>query len=280
MNDTALQTIEQVEAFLAVASAVEFRFENTAAGYAWTQAALVRFAYATLPRAHKGVVRRYLRAVTGYSRAQVTRLIRRFRRSGSVRRQNVTRHRFPRRYTPADLRALAKTDELHGTLSGPATKKIFERAFQVFGDTAFERLSSISVGHLYNLAHFLERGLVKPPLFVQTIFGILGGIGADHDNLVHMKRTADRLLGTDYHWSILAAGRHQMSFVTMGAIMGGHVRVGLEDSLYLGRGKLAQSNAEQVARIRRILAELSLDLATPDEARAMLDLKGRGSVGF
>jgi len=151
MNDTALQTIEQVEAFLAVASAVEFRFENTAAGYAWTQAALVRFAYATLPRAHKGVVRRYLRAVTGYSRAQVTRLIRRFRRSGSVRRQNVTRHRFPRRYTPADLRALAKTDELHGTLSGPATKKIFERAFQVFGDTAFERLSSISVGHLYNL---------------------------------------------------------------------------------------------------------------------------------
>jgi len=97
---------------------------------------------------------------------------------------------------------------------------------------------------------------------------------------VHMTRTADRLFGTDYHWSILAAGRHQMSFVTMGAIMGGHVRVGLEDSLYLGRGKLAQSNAEQVARIRRILAELSLDLATPDEARAMLDLKGRGSVGF
>ena len=157
-----------------------------------------------------------------------------------------------------------------------------ERTLRTLGDehgTRFE-FECYDVGHLYNLAHFLERGLVKPPLFVQTIFGILGGIGADHDNLVHMKRTADRLFGTDYHWSILAAGRHQMSFVTMGAIMGGHVRVGLEDSLYLGRGKLAQSNAEQVARIRRILAELSLDLATPDEARAMLDLKGRGSVGF
>ena len=156
-----------------------------------------------------------------------------------------------------------------------------ERLLETLGahGTRFE-FECYDVGHLYNLAHFLERGLVKPPIFVQTIFGILGGIGADHDNLVHMKRTADRLFGTDYHWSILAAGRHQMSFVTMGAIMGGHVRVGLEDSLYLGRDKLAQSNAEQVARIRRILDELSLEVATPDEARAMLDLKGRASVGF
>ena len=111
------------------------------------------------------------------------------------------------------------------------------------------------VGHLYNLAHFLERGLVKPPLFVQTIFGILGGIGADHDNLVHMKRIADKLFGDQYHWSILAAGRHQLSFMSMGAIMGGNVRVGLEDSLYAGKGKLAASNAEQVRIVVDILKD-------------------------
>jgi uncharacterized protein (DUF849 family) len=157
-----------------------------------------------------------------------------------------------------------------------------ERVLKELGEahgTRFE-FECYDVGQLYTLAHFLERGLVKPPLFVQTIFGILGGIGADHDNLVHMKRTADRLFGADYHWSILAAGRHQMPLVSMGAIMGGHVRVGLEDSLYLGKGQLAKSNAEQVARIRRILSELSLDVATPDEARAMLDLKGQANVGF
>jgi uncharacterized protein (DUF849 family) len=157
-----------------------------------------------------------------------------------------------------------------------------ERTLRTLGEehgTRFE-FECYDVGHLYNLAHFLERGLVKPPLFVQTIFGILGGIGPDPEDLVHMKRTADRLFGTDYHWSILAAGRHQMNLITAGAILGGHVRVGLEDSLYLGRGRLAKSNAEQVARIRRILGELSLEVATPDEARAMLDLKGRGSVGF
>ena len=101
-------------------------------------------------------------------------------------------------------------------------------------------------GHLYNLAHFLDRGLVRPPLFVQTIFGILGGIGADQENLVHMKRIADKLFGDDYYWSVLAAGRHQLGFVTMSAIMGGNVRVGLEDSLYAGKGRLARSNAEQV----------------------------------
>jgi uncharacterized protein (DUF849 family) len=157
-----------------------------------------------------------------------------------------------------------------------------ERVLKELGEahgTRFE-FECYDVGQLHNLAHFLDRGLVKPPLFVQTIFGILGGIGAEHDNLVHTKRTADRLFGADYHWSILAAGRHQMSFVTMGAIMGGHVRVGLEDSLYLGRGQLAASNAEQVARISRILAELSLEVATPDEARTMLDLKGLANVGF
>ena len=136
------------------------------------------------------------------------------------------------------------------------------------------------VGHLYNLAHFLDRGLVRPPLFVQTIFGILGGIGSDPEDLLHMKRTADRLFGDQWLWSILSAGRHQMNLVTMGAIMGGNVRVGLEDSVYLGRGVLAESNAALVGRIRRILEELSLELATPAEARAMLGLKGPNAVAF
>src|SRR5271154_1867551 len=136
------------------------------------------------------------------------------------------------------------------------------------------------VGHLYNLAHFVDRGLIKPPFFIQTIFGILGGIGADHENLLHMKRIADKLFGDDYAWSILAAGRHQLPFVTMGAIMGGNVRVGLEDSLWLGRGQLAQSNADQVSRIRTILENLSLEIATPDEARKLLALKGGDDVAF
>ena len=145
--------------------------------------------------------------------------------------------------------------------------------------TRFE-FECYDVGHLYNLAHLLDRKLVRPPLFVQTIFGILGGIGADTENLVHMKRIADKLFGDDYLWSILGAGRHQMGLVTMGAQMGGNVRVGLEDSLYIGKGRLAQSNAEQVAKIRRILEELSLAVATPDEARQMLALKGRQAVAF
>lgn len=136
------------------------------------------------------------------------------------------------------------------------------------------------VGHLYNLAHFLDRGLVKPPLFVQTIFGILGGIGADPENLMFMKRTADKLFGDQYNWSVLAAGRHQMNFTTMAAINGGNVRVGLEDSLFIGKGKMAKSNAEQVAKIRRIIEELSLEVATPTEAREMLALKGGDMVNF
>ena len=145
--------------------------------------------------------------------------------------------------------------------------------------TRFE-FECYDVGHLYNLAHFLDRGLAKPPLFVQTIFGILGGIGADIENLAHMRRIANKLFGDDYQWSILAAGRFQTSFVTTGAIMGGNVRVGLEDSLYISKGKLAESNADQVAKIRRILEELSLDIATPKEARSMLDLKGGDQVAF
>jgi uncharacterized protein (DUF849 family) len=145
--------------------------------------------------------------------------------------------------------------------------------------TRFE-FECYDVGHLYTLAHFLERGIVKPPLFVQTIFGILGGIGADPENVAHMKRIADKLFGDQYHWSVLAAGRHQLPFVSMAAIMGGNVRVGLEDSIYVGKGQLAKSNAEQVTRIRTILEALSLEVATPKEARAMLSLKGGDQVAF
>ena len=136
------------------------------------------------------------------------------------------------------------------------------------------------IGHLYTLAHFLDRGLVRPPLFVQSIFGILGGIGADEENLMHARRIADKLFGDDYRWSVLAAGRHQMNFVTMAAMLGGNVRVGLEDSLYIAKGELAKSNRDQVAKIRRIIEDLSLEVATPAEARGMLGLKGGDMVGF
>ncbi|MGQ2904179.1 MAG: 3-keto-5-aminohexanoate cleavage protein [Neoaquamicrobium sediminum] len=145
--------------------------------------------------------------------------------------------------------------------------------------TRFEH-ECYDVGHLYNLAHFVDRGLVKPPFFVQMIFGILGGIGAAPENLIFMKETADKLFGDDYQWSVLAAGRHQMPIATQAALMGGNVRVGLEDSLYIGRGKLAESNAEQVRKIRLIIEELGLDIATPEEARAALALKGGDRVSF
>jgi uncharacterized protein (DUF849 family) len=134
--------------------------------------------------------------------------------------------------------------------------------------------------HLYTLAYYLDKGLIKPPIFVQTIFGTMGGIGTDVDHLVQMRRTADRLLGDAYEWSVLGAGRYQMGVVTAAAIMGAHVRVGLEDSLYLGKGQLATSNADQVRKIRGILEALSLEIATPDEARQILDLKGRDQVAF
>ena len=145
--------------------------------------------------------------------------------------------------------------------------------------TRFEA-EAYDVSHLYTLAYYLDKGLVEPPIFIQTIFGTMGGIGPDVDHIVHMKRTADRLLGDAYQWSTLGAGRYQMGIVTAAAIMGSHVRVGLEDSLYLGRGQLAESNADQVARIRRILEELSLEIATPAEARQLLSLKGLDSVGY
>jgi uncharacterized protein (DUF849 family) len=136
------------------------------------------------------------------------------------------------------------------------------------------------IGHLYTLAYYLEAGLVKPPIFLQTILGVMGGIGAEVEHLAHMKATADRLLGDSYEWSVLGAGRHQFNMITVSAVMGSHVRVGLEDGLFIGRGRLAESNAEQVAKIRRILDELSLEVATPDEARKILGLKGLDQVGW
>jgi uncharacterized protein (DUF849 family) len=145
--------------------------------------------------------------------------------------------------------------------------------------TRFE-FECYDIGHLYNLAHMLDRKVVEPPLFVQSIFGILGGLGAEPRNLLFMRETADRLFGKDYVWSVLAAGRHQMPFTTMAGILGGNVRVGLEDSLWIGKGVQAKSNAEQVAKIKRILEDLSLEIATPDEARQMLALKGGDRVKF
>ena len=145
--------------------------------------------------------------------------------------------------------------------------------------TRFE-FECYDTSHLYNLAHFVDRGLVKTPPFIQTVFGILGGIGTHPDDVAHMKRTADRLFGDDYVWSVLGAGRFQMPIAAMAAAMGGNVRVGLEDSLWDGPGNLAQSNAAQVRRVRAILEGLSLSIATPDEARDLLSLKGAANVGF
>ena len=163
------------------------------------------------------------------------------------------------------------------------TFRDIKHILRVLGDecgTRFE-FECYDVGHLYNLAHFVDEGLVQGPLFIQSIFGILGGMGPDPENLVTMKTTADRLFGRGgYRFSVLGAGRHQMPLLTMAAVLGGNVRVGLEDSLYLERGRLAHSCAEQVRKIRRILEELSLDIATPDEVRAMLGLKGKEAVAF
>jgi len=147
------------------------------------------------------------------------------------------------------------------------------------GGTRFE-FECYDTSHLYNLAHFLDRGLVEPPLFVQTVFGILGGIGPHPDDVSHMRRTADRLFGKDYQWSVLGAGRSQLQVAAMAAAMGGNIRVGLEDSLWIGPGKLARSNAEQVLKARQIVEGLGLEVATPDEARAALGLKGGADVAF
>lgn len=145
--------------------------------------------------------------------------------------------------------------------------------------TRFE-FECYDIGHLYNLKHFVDRGLVQSPPFIQSVFGILGGIGPDPEDLMHMRRTANHLFGDDYQWSILGAGRNQIPLATMGAAMGSHVRVGLEDSLWIGPGQLAASNAEQVSRIRVILEALNVEIATPDEARDILRLKGGDQVDF
>ena len=187
-----------------------------------------------------------------------------------LRRYNDFKHDWERPY-------LAGTDD-----------RIFKNSFKDIAyilescsgqGTRFE-IECYDIGHLYTAAHFLERKLVKPPLFIQSVFGIRGGIGPHPEDVLHMKRTADRLFGGDYLWSVLGAGRNQMYIAAQSAVMGGNVRVGLEDSLWLGRGQLARSNAEQVAKIRRILEELGLEIATPDDARQMLKLKGRDRVKF
>ena len=146
-------------------------------------------------------------------------------------------------------------------------------------NTRFE-IECYDIGHLYTLAHFVDRGLVKPPFFVQSVFGILGGIGPHPEDVMHMKRTADRLFGKDYQWSVLGAGRNQLPIAAMAVSMGGNLRVGLEDSLWMGPGKLAKTNAEQVRAARMIIEGLGLEIATPDDAREMLKLKGADQVNF
>jgi uncharacterized protein (DUF849 family) len=155
------------------------------------------------------------------------------------------------------------------------TEEVIEYTLQKVGrnGTRFE-CECYDVGHLYNVAYFAEKGLLKPPLIIQSIFGFSGGIGLHPENLTHMRAVADKLFGVDYHWSVLAPGRHQFQLCTMGALMGGNVRVGMEDNLYLAKGEFAHSNADQVARMRRVLELLSFEIATPEEARDILKLKG------
>jgi uncharacterized protein (DUF849 family) len=145
--------------------------------------------------------------------------------------------------------------------------------------TRFE-IECYDIGHLYTLRHFADRGVVEPPFFIQSVFGILGGIGPHPEDVAHMKRTADRLFGDQYHWSVLGAGRNQMAIAAQAAAMGGNVRVGMEDSLWIGPGQLTRSNAEQVAKVRQIVEGLGLQVASPDDAREILGLKGGDKVGF
>jgi uncharacterized protein (DUF849 family) len=166
---------------------------------------------------------------------------------------------------------------VQGTYSQPFinTFDTIERTLRTLGEfgTRFE-YECYDIGHLYSLAYFLEKGLAKPPLLIQGVFGILGGIGADHENLEHMVRIADKLFGADYSFSAFAAGRDQMQFCTHSAWLGGHVRVGLEDSLWIRKGRLAESNAQQVRKIRAGIEDLGKQIATPADARAMLALRG------
>ena len=165
----------------------------------------------------------------------------------------------------------------------PNTFATIEYALTNLGEkhgTKFE-FECYDIGHLYNIKWFIDQGLIRPPFFVQMVFGILGGVGADLENLVHMHKIADKLFGPEnYEWSVLAAGRHQMPFATQSALLGGNLRVGLEDSLFIGKGELATSNAQQVTRIREIVERLGLTVATPAEARQRLGLKGGDKVAF
>uniref|UniRef100_B0T8Y7 3-keto-5-aminohexanoate cleavage protein n=1 Tax=Caulobacter sp. (strain K31) TaxID=366602 RepID=B0T8Y7_CAUSK len=191
--------------------------------------------------------------------------------SGAGARVDHWRHDWEREYVEGSSGRIMYNDNVF-------IERIMREIGQGFG-TRFE-FECYDIGHLYTLAHFAERGLIKPPFLIQGVFGILGGIGPDPRNLAHMVTIADSLFGDDYVFSAFAAGRHQMPFCTQSALLGGNVRVGLEDSLFIGRGELASSNAEQVTKIRGIIEALGLDIATPDEAREMLHLKGGDAVAF
>ena len=180
-----------------------------------------------------------------------------------------------------------KFDWEHEHLEG-SKDLVFRNSFQdieyvlatCYGNGTRFEFECYDISHLYNLAHFADRGLVKAPFFVQSVFGLLGGIGAHHEDVMHMKRTADRLFGNDFRWSVLGAGANQFRIAAQAATLGGNVRVGLEDSLWAGRGELATSNAVQVRKVRNIIENLGLEVATPEEARKMLQLKGGDQVAF
>ena len=191
--------------------------------------------------------------------------------SGAAKRVDHWRHDWEQAYVEGSRGRIMYNDNAY-------IERIMLEVGREFG-TKFE-FECYDIGHLYTLAHFADRGLIDPPFLIQGVFGILGGIGADPRNLAHMVTIADGLFGEDYIFSAFAAGRHQMQFCTQSALLGGNVRVGLEDSLFIGRGELATSNAEQVTKIRTVIEALGRDIATPDEAREMLGLKGGSEVGF
>ncbi len=191
--------------------------------------------------------------------------------SGAAARVQNWKHDWERSYVETSRERIMYNSNTY-------IERIMREVGQEFG-TKFE-FECYDIGHLYTLAHFADRKLIEPPFLIQGIFGILGGIGADPRNLSHMVTMADSLFGNDYLFSAFAAGRHQIPFCTQSALLGGSVRVGLEDSLYIGKGELARSNADQVRKIRAILTELGLEVATPSEARAMLELKGPTNLGF
>jgi uncharacterized protein (DUF849 family) len=191
--------------------------------------------------------------------------------SGAGRRVQQWQHAWEKDYVESSRGRIMYNDNVF-------IERIMTEVGQAYG-TRFE-FECYDVGHLYTLAHFADRGLVKPPLLIQAVIGILGGIGADPRNLAHMVTIADSLFGDDYYLSAFAAGRHQLDFCTQSVLLGGHARVGLEDSLFIGKGELATSNAQQVHRLRTIVEGLGREVATPAEAREMLQLKGGDQVGF